>query len=206
MKIFNLFVILFFASASVFSKSAGLSPETFSSAQLTFILDKTIKLNQKNKYRFPIIIDSNNRCVFLTKGTKLNLPQNTEWKSQSSIDWNDWDSKTYNFKLTNKTSTVQLNCELNLSGEMLLFNSNAEKKSAKACKKQGGQVQNIPPKSYTRVKSQNSDRAPASTVIQTYCVKKIPKVSLSKFKSAFQKAKVKVHVEYSTDQAPASEF
>lgn len=206
MKTTNLVFLMLNVFSIAYSKNVELVPETFSTAQLTLIIDKTIKLNGKNKFSQTVVIDKNNRCTFRTNAVNLNLSKNTEWKSQSTIDWSDWDSKTYNFKLTHQNEIALLNCEMNLGGEILLFNENSGKKSANSCSRQGGRVQNSPPKSYTFKQGKNSNRAPASQDNQSYCVKKIPRVTLSQFKKAFRNANVKLSLEFSAESPDSHEY
>jgi hypothetical protein len=178
-----------------------LTPQNFSAASLTLGFDKAIHLNEKNKFRSSIIIDSNNRCTLVSSTAankeKFTIAKGTEWKSEAVMDWTDWDTKSYNFKLTNKNQIVLLHCELNLTGEVLLFNSDTGKKNSSNCSKQGGKIQKNPPASYTLKIDHSADRAPASAPSEpSYCIKRIPKLKYSLIKSAFEKAKIKIQIDH----------
>lgn len=99
------------------------------------------------------------------------LSKGSQWRSQPSAEWSDWDSKNFSFKLTHKNTSVLLKCELNLAGEIFLHHASLCKKSSSACAKQGG----------------------SSTTIGShgYCVKRVSKLNTSKFRLAFLKKKIR---------------
>ncbi|GEM_PF-2609333 len=187
------------------SKTPYLSPGNFSAASLTVAFDRTIKLTEKNKFRFPVTIDSYNRC-YITSQTpllkkKLTISKGSQWRSQPSEDWSDWDSKKFSFKLTHKNISVLLKCELNLAGEILLHHSNLTKKSSSACARQGGYIRTHSPKSITQQKTGKNIRLPSSAVAsQGYCIKRVSKLNTSKFRLAFLKQKIHLNMEFPTSE------
>lgn len=195
MRIIILYLFSIVSSAAL-AISAELLPENLPSANIKFIFDRDITLSKKNNYRLPIIIDSNNRCV-LTSPTptvkkRIFIEQNTEWKSETNSYWNDWDSKSFSFKMSHRSGVFLLKCELNLGGEVLLFNADQNKKSVTKCSRQGGRIQGALP-IYSQNKSQ-TQRSPTST--SKYCVKKIPRVKVSSFVKAFEKSKIFVAFDF----------
>lgn len=196
--------LLFLIPTFALSKAPDLSPGNFSSASLTVAFDRTVKLTEKNKFRFPVTIDSYNRC-YITSLTpllkkKLVISKGSQWRSQPSAEWSDWDSKNFSFKLTHKNTSVLLKCELNLAGEIFLNHSNLSKKSSSACAKQGGQIHIHSPKSITQQKIAKNIRLPASTVAsQGYCIKRVAKLNTSKFRLAFLKHKIHLNMELLTN-------
>jgi hypothetical protein len=198
MSVKLLFTAVLFATLAL-GKTVELSPESLSTSTLKLGFDKTIKLNANNRFRFLINIDSNNRCVItsLTPTVKkeIFIPRNSEWKSEMNALWNDWDSKSYSFKLVHARGSILMKCELNLDGEVLLFNAKTEKKASASCAKRGGKVRNEPP-SYS-VQHPASRRFPAS--LQKYCVKQIPKITFARLTNAFRNAKIKINFEFQTE-------
>ncbi|OYZ19591.1 MAG: hypothetical protein B7Y39_11925, partial [Bdellovibrio sp. 28-41-41] len=157
------------------AKTSDLSPSNFSAATLTVAFDRTVKLSEKNKFRFPVTIDSYNRCYISSPTPLLKknivISKGSQWRSQPNSEWSDWDSKKFSFKLTHKNVSVVLKCELNLAGEIFLHHSAMTKKASSACAKQGGKVR----------QAQGG-----------YCIKRVSKLNTSKFKNAFLKHNILV--------------
>lgn len=185
------------------AKMPELSPGNFSAASLTVAFDRTIKLTEKNRFRFPIRIDSYNRC-YLSSLTpllkkKIVISKGSQWRSQPSSEWNDWDSKNFSFKLTHRNVSVLLKCELNLAGEIFLYHSSLSKKASLDCVKHGGRVRVASPKAITHQKAARvTARLPAAAKNSGYCVKHVSKLNTSKFKLAFLKKKIHVNMELPT--------
>ncbi len=200
----TLFIAIVLMSVTTFSRSVVLSPDNLSTALLKVSFEREVHLNVKNKFRFPVIIDSNNKCILtsLTPTSKkgIVLRENSEWISVNTSADNDFGAKSYSFKLVHSSGSFLMKCDLNLAGEILLFNTRVAavegKKAAALCTKQGGQLKGSA-LSYS-MNLRNGKRAPAS--IQRYCVKQIPKVTLSRFKTAFQNVKLNVAVDFPAEE------
>lgn len=200
MKTIIVSALAFLLPTILLAKTPDLSAGNFSAASLTVAFDRTVKLTEKNKFRFPVTIDSYNRC-YITSLTpllkkKLVISKGSQWVSQPSADWSDWDSKNFSFKLTHKNTSVLLKCELNLAGEIFLHHSNLSKKSSSVCAKQGGHLRPTSPKALTQQKVIKQNRLPSSLVAsQGYCIKRVSKLNTSKFRLAFLKQKIHVNME-----------
>lgn len=197
---FKVLMFVFLVSVSVFSKAIVLSPDNLSTAFLKVSFERSVRLDKENKFRFPVIIDSNNRCFLtpltLTTKKSVKIDRDSEWTSINNSSETEWGSKSYSFKLANNKGTFLMKCDLNLAGEILLFNSTEKNKSESFCRKQGGKMKLSPPR-YTFSKALGK-RVPAS--VQKYCIKQIPKVTLSRFKTAFQNAKLNVNVDFPVEE------
>lgn len=62
-----------------------------------------------------------NKCTLtpLTtyKRKEVSINRGTEWKTEPSRSWNDWDEKKISFKLVHRQRILLLNCDLNLEGK-----------------------------------------------------------------------------------------
>lgn len=194
------------------AKMPDLSPSNFSAASLTVAFDRTVKLSEKNKFRFPVTIDSYNRCYISSPTPLLKknivISKGSQWRSQPNSEWSDWDSKNFSFKLTHKNVSVVLKCELNLAGEIFLHHSAMTKKASSACAKQGGKVRQASPKAITQQKVVKPYRFPASVTSvlpasqpQGFCIKRVSKLNTSKFKNAFLKHNILVNMELPSVEA-----
>ena len=193
--------ILLFLSTVVYASGSELSPERLATAALQIAFDRNVKLTERNDFQFPIFIDQYNRCVLTTLHPtvkrKVLIPENTEWKTESNSNWNDWDSKTYSFKLVHSNEYFLMKCELHLGGEVVLFNSNTSSRKVRAqCSKKGGYLKNTP--GYYSYKETKSSRSPASD--QGYCVKRVPRVTVAKITKAFRKADLSLNIGFTNDE------
>ena len=79
---------------------------------------------------------------------------------------------------------MTLNCDLNLTGEILLFNSDTKHKALAECTKKGGRTHSSPKSALAR---------------QTYCVKRIPKLKYKQFRNAFAKSSISIQIDLSSE-------
>ena len=196
--------IIIFSSSLAFSKSIELSPESISTASLKMAFERNIRLNKNNKFKFPVKIDENNKCTITTLTTSVNkdifIGKNTEWKSQNNSALSDWEIKNYSFKLVHPSGIFLMNCDLNLSGEKLLYTSNSKVRNKKLCSKMGGKLKKSAPDGYYSQVS-NGQRMIASST--DFCVKKIPRITLSKFSKAFDTLNINIDLILQTDEYSA---
>ena len=113
--------VIILLSITTYSNPRKLSVDNLLSAQMTLGFDRTIQLNESNQFRFPIVIDGKNKCTLtpLTtyKRKEVSINRGTEWKTEPSRSWNDWDEKKISFKLVHRQRILLLNCDLNLEGK-----------------------------------------------------------------------------------------
>tara|TARA_B110001454_G_scaffold124375_1_gene116029 strand:+ start:11622 stop:12287 length:666 start_codon:yes stop_codon:yes gene_type:complete len=205
MRLIILFALTALLPVIIQAKMPELSPSNFSAASLTVAFDRTIKLTEKNKFRFPVDIDTYNRCYISSPTPLLKknivIAKGSQWRSQRNSEWSDWDSKNFSFKLTHKSVSVVLKCELNLAGEIFLYHSAMTKKASSVCAKQGGKVRQASPKTITQQSTAKPYRFPATVAkvsippSQAHCVKQVSKLNTSKFKNAFLRKKILVNME-----------